>query len=121
MIKNRGKKVSDNHYLVLFILVASLATFATRALPFIFFSKQGNKPFLQHLAKNLPAAVMVLLSILFLFPMAHWGAPIYGLNALIPSLLVVLAHKLFNNAFLSIIVGTGAYMAMQQLWVVNFI
>lgn len=113
--------MSDTQYLAAFILVATLATFATRALPFLFFSKQGNKPFLQHLAKNLPAAVMILLSVLFLFPMAHWSPPIYGLNAVVPTLLVILVHKIFNNALLSIIVGTGCYMAMQQLWVVNYL
>lgn len=113
--------MTDSQYIAAFILFASLATFATRAIPFIFFSKKGDSPFLRHLAKNLPAAVMILLSVLFLFPMAHWGAPIYGLNALIPTLLVIVAHKVFNNALLSIIVGTGTYMAMQQLWVVNFI
>lgn len=113
--------MTDTHYITAFILVASLATFATRALPFIFLSKRGDNPFLRHLAKNLPAGVMILLSILFLFPMAHWGAPIYGLNAIIPTLLVILAHKIFNNALLSIVVGTGSYMAMQQMWVINYL
>lgn len=105
----------DNLYLALFILVATLATFATRVIPFLFLGGHHQHPLLSHIGRYLPASVMALLVIIFLIRSAQWSAPTFGADALIPCALVVTLHLWRRNALLSIMAGTLSYMALQQL------
>ncbi len=102
-------------YIVAFIAVATAATFATRAIPFLFLSRHHDHPLLLHIGRYLPAAVMSLLVVVFLFRSAHWNTPVFGLDALIPCAIVVAIHLWRRNALLSIVTGTAAYMAIQQM------
>ncbi len=107
--------MAESLYLAGFIAVSALATFLTRATPFLFLRRHAEHPLILHLGRYLPAAVMALLVIIFLLRSAHWQAPMFGLDALGPSLLVVVLHLWRRNALLSIIGGTLSYMLIQQL------
>jgi len=106
--------MADLSYLMAFIAVAALATFATRVIPFVFFERHTEHPLIKHLGRYLPAAVMALLATVFLTRSASWDRPLPGLDAIIPGLLVVVIHFWRRNALLSIAAGTAAYMAIQQ-------
>ncbi|MBJ6137996.1 branched-chain amino acid transporter permease [Marinobacter litoralis] len=106
--------MTESYYLMAFIAVTALATFATRVVPFLFFERHTEHPLIKHLGRFLPAAVMALLATVFLQRSASWDADTLGLDALIPGLLVVAVHLWRGNALLSIATGTVAYMAIQQ-------
>ncbi len=106
--------MSENLYLAAFILVAALATFATRVIPFLFFQRHTEHPLIQHLGRYLPAAVMAMLATVFLQQSADWHGKFPGLDALIPGLLVVIIHLWRRNTLLSIGAGTVTYMAIVQ-------
>ncbi|MBZ0332727.1 hypothetical protein MARI_09370 [Marinobacter sp. JH2] len=106
--------MSESYYLAAFIAITALATFATRVVPFLFFERHTDHPLIKHLGRFLPAAVMALLATVFLQRSGNWDTGIFGLDALIPGLLVVAVHLWRSNALLSIATGTIAYMAIQQ-------
>lgn len=106
--------MADQVYLAAFIAVATLATFATRVIPFLFFERHTEHPLVQHLGRYLPAAVMALLAVIFLQRSANWSNSFPGLDAVLPGLLVAAVHLWRRNALLSIAAGTAAYMAIQQ-------
>ncbi|WP_083329171.1 branched-chain amino acid transporter permease [Marinobacter salinus] len=106
--------MSENGYLMAFIAVAAIATFATRVIPFLFFERHTDHPLVQHLGRYLPAAVMALLATVFLQRSANWSADLPGLDALIPGALVVILHLWQRNSLLSIAAGTASYMVIQQ-------
>ena len=105
---------NETLYLVSFILVTSVATFLTRLMPFAFLGKHSSHPLAQHLGRYLPAGIMAVLIAIFLPRAAHWVAPVFGLDALIPAALVVVLHLWRRNALLSMLAGTVCYMAIQQ-------
>lgn len=111
--------MADTSYIAAFIAVATLATFATRVIPFLFFERHTEHPLIQHLGRYLPAAVMALLATVFLFRSGDWGLAALGLDALIPGALVVGVHLWRRNALLSIAIGTASYMAIQQTGVLG--
>ncbi len=108
---------SETLYLLSFIAVASLATFATRVLPFAFLGQHSHQPLVQHLGRYLPAGIMALLVGIFLLRSGHWETPAWGLDALLPALLVAALHWWRRNALLSMLAGTLSYMLIQQLWI----
>ncbi|EMP56728.1 branched chain amino acid transport protein [Marinobacter santoriniensis NKSG1] len=101
-------------YLLSFILVSALATFATRVIPFLFLERHTDHPLIKHLGRYLPAAVMALLATVFLVRSADWQASLPGLDALVTGVLVVGMHLWRRNALLSIVTGTAAYMIIVQ-------
>ncbi len=105
---------SETLYLVSFILVAAAATFLTRLMPFAFLGKHSSHPLAQHLGRYLPAGIMAVLVAIFLPRAANWAAPVFGLDALVPAVLVVILHLWRRNALLSMLAGTICYMAIQQ-------
>ncbi|MDO6462084.1 AzlD domain-containing protein [Granulosicoccaceae sp. 1_MG-2023] len=106
--------MSESVYLAAFILLAAVATFATRVIPFLFFERHTEHPLIQHLGRYLPAAVMAMLATVFLQQSADWQGKFPGLDALIPGLLVVAVHLWRRNTLLSIAAGTATYMALLQ-------
>ncbi|SFM34313.1 branched-chain amino acid transporter permease [Marinobacter zhejiangensis] len=106
--------MADTYYIAAFIAVTTLATFATRVIPFLFFERHTEHPLVKHLGRYLPAAVMALLATIFLQRSADWSTPTLGLDALVPGALVVVIHLWRRNALLSIAAGTAAYMVIQQ-------
>ncbi|MGE4532120.1 branched-chain amino acid transporter permease [Halomonas sp.] len=106
--------------LLLFIAVCALATFATRVIPFVALARHADHPLILHLGRYLPPAVMMILVIYALRDFrplldGRLNAGGDGWPMILASLLVVVLHLWRRNALLSIIAGTGAYMAMVQL------
>lgn len=103
-----------------FIAVCAVATFATRVLPFVALARQAEHPLILHLGRYLPPAVMMILVLYALRdfrPLAdgRLNAAPDGWPMILASLVVASLHLWQRNALLSIIGGTGAYMAMVQL------
>ena len=106
--------------LLLFIAVCALATFATRVIPFVALARHADHPLIIHLGRYLPPAVMMILVIYALRDFrplldGRLNAGADGWPMILASLVVVVLHLWRRNALLSIIAGTGAYMAMVQL------
>ncbi|WP_168012792.1 branched-chain amino acid transporter permease [Halomonas salinarum] len=104
-----------------FIAVCALATFATRVLPFIAFSRQAEHPLVLHLGRYLPPAVMLILVIYAMrdcSPLAQGAVNLdaNGLPMLLAALIVAILQLWRHNALLSILAGTVSYMAMIQLF-----
>jgi len=99
-------------YLLSVIAVSALATFLTRALPFLLLYRWADHPLLQHLGRYLPPVLMVLLLLY-----ASKDAIVTGQH-LLPSLLslglVATLHLLLRNPLISILAGTGLYMVLIQ-------
>lgn len=106
--------------LLITIVVSALATFATRALPFVALSRQADHPLILHLGRYLPPAVMLILVLYALRDFrplleGHINIGANGLPLLIASVTVTILHLWRRNALLSIMGGTGLYMAMVQM------
>tara|TARA_A100001391_G_scaffold71050_2_gene45391 strand:- start:15407 stop:15736 length:330 start_codon:yes stop_codon:yes gene_type:complete len=100
---------------LLAVAIGALATIASRALPFVALSRHHDHPLLAWLGRYLPAAIMVILVVYSLADLRPLklddpkGAPL-----LLACALVVALHLWRRNVLISIVVGTGAYMAMVQ-------
>jgi branched-subunit amino acid transport protein AzlD len=101
-------------YLLAFIALAALATFLTRALPFLLLAGHAEHEWLQFLGRFLPPVLMVLLLVYALkTPLVSGVGLVQSLLALA---LVVLLHLTLRNALVSILGGTAGYMLMVQQW-----
>ncbi|MGO2415804.1 MULTISPECIES: branched-chain amino acid transporter permease [Cobetia] len=122
--------MTTTHALIL-IIVAALATFATRVTPFLFLSRHSAHPLILHMGRYLPAIVMTVLVAVSLSAMTlpvfevstddlptawqHWLMSAKGAGMLISAICVAGLHLWRRNALLSIAVGTGIYMAWVQI------
>ena len=100
--------------LVLVILLMSAITFATRALPFIFFQNRKPPRFLAMIEEQIPPAIMVIL-VFFSVKDAQISIWPYGMPQL-AGIAVVIALQLWRrNPMLSILAGTACYMALIRI------
>ncbi|MBA4502151.1 branched-chain amino acid transporter permease [Marinobacterium marinum] len=99
-------------YLLSVIAVAAVATFMTRALPFLLLYRWAEHPMLKHLGRYLPPVLMVLLLMY-----ALKDALVTGTH-LLPSLaalaVVTVLHLGLRNPLISILSGTGLFMFLTQ-------
>lgn len=102
------------------IAVIALATFVTRALPFICFGSREPPIILLTIEKNLPPMILLLLVIYCLKNVQWFSAP-YGIPELLSIGIVAGLHLWKKNAMLSIFTGTAIYMIMVQFNVFSFI
>ena len=100
-------------YPLAMIGVMAVATFPTRALPFLLLRGQENHPLLVYLARVLPAAVMTILVLYAVRGIELEQAP-HGLPELLALGVTAGLHVWRGNTLLSIGVGTGLYMAVLQ-------
>lgn len=100
-------------YLILAIAVMAVATFATRALPFLLLG-EGRHPLLLYLGRYLPPVVMTLLVLYSIREVPFTAAP-YGLPHLLAIAVTAAVHLWRRNALLSIACGTGLFMWLQQI------
>ena len=100
-------------YLVLVVVVMTLATFATRALPFVLLGGKSDHPLMLFLGQYLPPAVMTLLVIYSLKDVDILVGN-HGFPEILAALLVVGLHVWRRNALLSIAGGTGLYIYFVQ-------
>lgn len=92
------------------ILVGTLATFATRALPFVVLGCYAQHPLLRFLGRYLPPVLMVLLVVYATADLAQ-GLPSAAIVAL-ATLTVALLQWRFKNPLISIFAGSLVYALM---------
>lgn len=101
-------------YILLAIVMSALITFGLRALPFVLFRGGRSMPeWMQRLGQILPSAIMAVLIVYCL--KGTKSNPIgIGIPGIIAVAVVVASYKRKHNTFISIIVGTAAYMIMLR-------
>lgn len=92
------------------ILVGTLATFATRALPFVVLGRYAQHPLLRFLGRYLPPVLMVLLVVYATADLAQ-SLPNAAIVAL-STLTVALLQWRFKNPLISIFAGSLVYALM---------
>ena len=101
-------------YILLAIVMSALITFGLRALPFVLFRGGRSMPeWMQRLGQILPSAIMAVL-IVYCLKGAKSNPIGIGLPGIIAVAVVVASYKRKHNTFISIIVGTAAYMIMLR-------
>ena len=89
------------------ILVGTLATFATRALPFVLLGRFAQHPLLRFLGRYLPPVLMVLLVV---YATADLSSSRVTLGVvLVSSLCVALLQWTLKNPLISIFAGSLVY------------
>ena len=103
----------DNSYLLSIFAVMGVATFITRALPFVALAKIYRHRLVDRFGQLLPPMIMVVLVCFGLTSLNIESVNRVGLTVL--SLVMVIAlHYFFRNPLLSIVAGTGAYVIGVQ-------
>ena len=101
-------------YILLAIVMSALITFGLRALPFVLFRGGSSMPeWMQRLGQILPSAIMAVL-IVYCLKGAKSNPIGIGIPGIIAVAVVVASYKRKHNTFISIIVGTAAYMIMLR-------
>lgn len=96
------------------VTVMAAVTLATRAAPFVFFSRKKPPAFLDYLQRYVPPAVMCLLA-LSSFKDIPFGQAPYGIPALAGAAATAILHLWKRNVLLSIACGTAVYMALIRI------
>jgi branched-subunit amino acid transport protein AzlD len=102
----------DTGYLLSFILVMTVATFATRLLPFVIFQKQSKHPMMSYIAKYTPPMIMSIL-VLYVLKNVDFKS-VESINTLVAIATTVGIHLWKGNSLLSIFAGTFLYMYLIQ-------
>ncbi len=104
----------DGKKLFISIIIMSLVTFSTRAMPFLLFGR-GDKPapIILFLGKYLPPALISVIIIYCYKDIDLMGAQ-HGIPELLAAAVTVGLHLKFNNTMLSIFAGTIFYMLMLR-------
>ncbi|MES9906123.1 MAG: AzlD domain-containing protein [Sedimenticola sp.] len=105
--------MSGNGYLWAVIGVMTLATFVTRALPFVVLKHRGDHPLLLFLGRYSPPVIMTILLLYSLKGIDLIHSP-FAVNELAALFLTAALHLWRGNALLSIFSGTALYMVLVQ-------
>jgi branched-subunit amino acid transport protein AzlD len=103
----------DVLHLLAVTTVVAIATFVTRALPFVFFNSMEPPAILSTIEKNLPPMILLLL-VFYCLKDVNWLLSPYGTAELFTILVITGLHLWKRNAMLSIFIGTGLYMLLVQ-------
>ena len=103
----------DNLDILIAIIVMSLANFATRLFPFLFFVNRDPPVLIIFVEKTFPPIIM---TILIFYSLKHIDLSVepYGFSEISAVIVTVLAHLGLKNYLVSIFSGTLFYMAMVQ-------
>ena len=104
----------QSSYLIIGILVAALATYATRIIPFLLFRTREPSPLIGYIELNMSLMIMTIL-VFYALKDVEWNGYPYGMAVLIGIAISIVLHLKFNNALLSIFVATLSYMVMVQV------
>ncbi len=104
---------NDMLHLLAVTTVVAIATFFTRALPFVFFNSMEPPAILSTIEKNLPPMILLLL-VFYCLKDVHWFQSPYGTPDLFTIAVITVLHVWKRNAMLSIFIGTGLYMLLVQ-------
>ena len=103
----------ESSYLIGAIIVGSLATYATRIIPFLLFRTREPSPLVKYIELNMPLMIMVIL-VFYALKDVKWEVYPYGLAEIIGVSVAILLHVRFKNALLSIFIATLVYMVLIQ-------
>ena len=103
----------DNLDILIAITVMSLANFATRLFPFLFFVNREPPAIIIFVEKAFPPIIMTIL-IFYSLKYINLSVAPYGFSEISAVILTVLVHLMFKNYLVSIFTGTLFYMAMVQ-------
>lgn len=103
----------ESSYLIGAIIVASLATYTTRIIPFLLFRTREPSPLVKYIELNMPLMIMVIL-VFYALKDVKWEVYPYGLAEIIGVSVAILLHVRFKNALLSIFIATLVYMVLIQ-------
>jgi len=103
----------ESSYLIGAIIVATLATYATRIIPFLLFRTREPSALIKYIELNMPVMIMVIL-VFYALKDVKWESYPYGLAELIGVSVAILLHVRFKNALLSIFIATLVYMVLIQ-------
>ena len=110
----------DTLHMLVTIAVVALATFATRALPFMCFGSREPPAIISIIEKNLPPMILLLL-VIFCLKDVQWLSASYGIPELFTIGVVAGLHLWKRNAMLSIFTGTALYMVLVHFNVFSFL
>jgi len=100
---------------VVTVAIFSLATMATRFLPFLIFRESKPTPkFIQYLGKALPAAIFGML-VVYCLKDVNFAGGSHGLPEAIAIAFTILIHLWRRQFLLSVACGTVGYMLLVQL------
>ena len=106
--------INTTHSLLI-VLVVTVMTLATRALPFLIFGGEKKPPkAILYLGKVLPCAIMAMLVVYCLKNVSFTAWP-HGIPEAIGVVLAAALHVWKRNTLLSIGVSTVVYMLLVQL------
>ncbi len=103
----------ESSYLIGSIIVATLATYATRIIPFLLFRTREPSPLIKYIELNMPLMIMVIL-VFYAMKDVKWESYPYGMAELIGLSVAIVLHVRFKNALLSIFIATLSYMILIQ-------
>ncbi len=106
--------MSDYEYLLLAILIMSIANYITRVFPFLFFIKHEPPKIILFVERNFPPIIMSIL-VFYTLTNVNFSVKPYGLKEIISIIVTILLHLKFNNYLMSIFGGTIFYMMLVQL------
>jgi len=110
----------DTFHMLVTIAVIALATFVTRALPFMCFGSREPPEMLSNIEKNLPPMILLLL-VIYCLKDVQWSSAPYGIPELFTIAVVAGLHFWKRNAMISIFSGTILYMVLVQWNVFSFL
>ena len=103
-----------NSQAIILIAVATIATFLTRSLPFIFLNKHRSNKYIVYLGKVLPFSIIGLLMIYSVKEINFMVMP-FALPEIIAIAATALIHRLFRNNLISIGLGTAIYLIIVNI------
>lgn len=104
----------SNSYILGIVVVMSLVTLLTRALPFLLFDRGGEPPkWVRYLGSVLPPAIMALL-IVYCLRNVSFAQGSHGIPELLCIALAAVLHLKKGNVLLSIFGATVVYMVLVQ-------
>ncbi len=103
----------QDSYLIAGIIVATIATYMTRVIPFVFFAKRKPSPLVRYIEWNMPLMIMVIL-VFYALRDVKWNQYPFGIAEITGVIIAIFIHVKFNNALLSIIISTAIYMFLIQ-------
>lgn len=103
----------NSSYLFIGIVVAFLATYTTRIIPFILFAKKEPSKTLRYIEIYLPVMIMIVLVFYAIKDVSFLSYP-YGIAEIVGILTAFFIHLVFKHALASIIISTMVYMFLVQ-------
>lgn len=103
----------QSSYLIGGIVIAMLATYATRIIPFLLFRTREPSALVKYIERNMPLMIMVIL-VFYALKDVKWEVYPYGLAEIIGVSVAIVLHVSFKNALLSIFTATLTYMILIQ-------